>query len=167
MDFLDPKKKRNHAIRLFIGYILVTIAILLATTLLLFAALGYGINSKTGKGVQNGLVFVDAPPQQAAITINGLDKGQTDGRFVFEAGKYSLDLKRDGYRPWHKDFMVEGGGIVSLVYPFLFPNQLVTSTVVPTTSAPDVVTETPDRHFAVMHNPDALTTFQVVDTSTD
>ena len=167
MDFLDPKKKRAHTIRLFTGYVLVTIAILLATTLLLFAALGYGYNRNTGEVTQNGLMFIDAHPEQAKITINGQDKGETDGRFVFESGNYSVELNRDGYRTWRKNAVIEGSSIVRLVYPFLFPNQLVTSTVLPTTSAPDMVTESPDRHWILVHNPDALTTFQIVDTSTD
>lgn len=166
MDFLDPKKKRAHAIRLFIGYCLITIAILLATTLLLFAAMGYGINRTTGEVTQNGLVFVDAHPEAANIKINGQDKGQTDGRFVFEAGRYSLDLSREGYRPWHKDFTLQGGSIVRLVYPFLFPTQLTTSTTMATSSTPDLVTTSPDRHWIVVHTPDALNTFQIIDTST-
>lgn len=166
MDFLDPKKKRAHTIRLFVGYCLMAIAILLATTLLLFAALGYGINRTTGEVTQNGLVFVDAHPEAAAIKINGVDKGQTDGRFVFEAGNYTLELSRDGYRGWRKDFTLEGGSIVRLVYPFLFPTQLVTTGITTATAAPDVVTTSPDRHWIVMHAPDALTTFNVVDTST-
>jgi hypothetical protein len=86
---------------------------------------------------------------------------------VFEAGRYNLELSRDGYRTWKKDFVLEGGNIVRLVYPFLFPTQLVTKTVAATTSAPDVVTESPDRHWIIMHTPNALTTFQVVDTSTE
>ena len=167
MDFLDPKKKRAHTIRLFIGYCLVAIAILLATTLLLFAALGYGINRTTGEVTQNGLVFVDAHPEAANVKINGVDKGQTDRRFVFEAGRYNLELTRDGYRTWRKDFVLEGGNIVRLVYPFLFPSQIVTNTVAATTDKPDVVTESPDRHWIVMHNPSALTTFQIIDTSTE
>jgi hypothetical protein len=166
MDFLDPKKKRAHAIRLFVGYCLVVVAILLATMLLLFAALGYGINRSTGEVTQNGLVFVDAHPEAANIKINGQDKGQTDHRFVFEAGRYTLQLSRDGYRDWSKDFTVEGGGIVRLVYPFLFPTQLVTSAVTTATVTPDLVTNSPDRHWVIMHSPDLMTTFQIVDTST-
>jgi hypothetical protein len=165
MDFLDPKKKRAHARRLIIGYCLMAVALLLATTLLLFAALGYGINRTTGEVVQNGLVFVDAHPEAANMRINGQDRGQTDGRFVLEAGNYSLQLSRDGYRAWNKDFVIQGGSIVRLVYPFLFPTQLVTAAVTTNTVAPDVVTESPDRHWIVMHQPNALTTFQVIDTS--
>ena len=167
MDFLDPKKKRNHAIRLMIGYVLVGIALLLATTLLLFSALGYGINRSTGEVTQNGLVFIDAHPEQAKILLNGQDKGGTDGRFVLEAGNYSVALQRDGYRDWNRDFTLDGGSIVRLVYPFLFPRTLESKDVTAATAtAPDLVTTSPDRHWVILHYPDDLTKFQVVDTST-
>ena len=165
MDFLDPKKKRRHAIQLLVGYALIAIALVLATILLLAAALGYGINRSTGEVTQNGLLFVDAHPEQATIYINGQNKGPTDGRFVLETGAYTLDLKRDGYRSWHRDFVIEGSKIVRLVYPFLFPSNLVTSDILPQASAPDMVTESPDRHWVIVHNPADMKTFQVVDTS--
>ncbi len=167
MDFLDPKKKRAHAIRLMIGYVLVGIALILATTLLLFAALGYGINRSTGEVTQNGLVFVDAHPESAKILLNGQDKGQTDGRFVLEAGNYNVELQRDGYRSWKRSFAVEGGGIVRLVYPFMFPNTLESKDITTAlATTPDVVTESPDRHWIVLHYPDDLSKFQIIDTST-
>lgn len=166
MDFLDPKKKRANAIRLIIGYCLVAVALILATVLLLFASLGYGINRTTGEVTQNGLVFVDAHPEQATIFLNGQEKGQTDGRYVVEAGNYKLELRRDGYRNWQRDFVVEGGTIVRLVYPFMFPSKLVSTDVLPVATAPDLVTESPDRHWVVTHSPDTLTTFQIIDTST-
>jgi hypothetical protein len=166
MDFLDPQKKRSHTIRLIVGYCLVAIALILASLLLLFAAFGYGINRSTGEVIQNGLVFVDSHPEQATMYLNGQDKGGTDGRFVLEAGNYNLELKRDGYRPWKRDFVLDGGNIVRLVYPFLFPEKLDSKDVLSFTTPPDMVSESPDRRFIVIHVPDALTTFQVMDAST-
>lgn len=166
MDFLDPKKRRAHTIRLFVGYCLVATALLLGSILLLFAAFGYGINRTTGEVIQNGLLFVDAHPQAARMYINGQDKGETDGRFVLEANTYNLELKRDGYRSWKRDFTLEGGNIVRLVYPFLFPEKLTSKDVQPFAVTPDVVTESPDRRWIVIHDPSLPTTFKVVDTST-
>jgi hypothetical protein len=167
MDFLDPKKRRSRNIRLLVGYCLVAIALLLASTLLLFAASGYGINRSTGEVTQNGLVFVDAHPEQATMFLNGQDKGGTDGRFVLEAGIYNLELKRDNYRTWKRDFVLEGGNIVRLVYPFLFPEILTNRNVYAFTATPDMVTSSPDRKWIVSHTPAAPTTFQLTDTSTD
>ena len=167
MDFLDPQKKRAHKIRLMIGYFLASIALMLASVLLLFASFGYGINRSTGEVVQNGLVFVDAHPEQAHMYLNGQDKGETDGRFVLEAGSYSIELKRDNYRSWKRDFTLDGGGIVRLVYPFLFPEKLDSRDITTFASTPDVATESPDRKWVVLHNPEALSTFQILDTSKD
>lgn len=165
MDFLDPKKRRAHNIRLMVGYCLVGLALLLASILLLFTAFGYGINRSTGEVIQNGLLFVDAHPEQARMTLNGQDKGDTDGRFVLEAGSYTLELRRDGYRDWKRQFTLEGGNIVRLVYPFLFPEKLSSKDIVAYTATPDMVSSSPDRRWIVSHTPDALTALLLTDTS--
>ncbi len=165
MDFLDPQKKRQHTIKLYIGYALIGTALFLASLLLLFAAFGYGINRSTGEVIQNGLLFVDAHPEQASMYINGQDRGQTDGRFVLEAGNYNLELKRDGYRNWKRDFTLEGGNIVRLVYPFMFPNKLTSTDIQTFTTPPDMVSESPDRRWIVMHDQTNPTQFRVLDTS--
>jgi hypothetical protein len=41
MDFLDPKKRRGYNIRLFVGFVLISIAIVLATTILALITAGY------------------------------------------------------------------------------------------------------------------------------
>ena len=167
MDFLDPQKRRAHAIRLMVGYCLLAIALFLASTLLLFVAFGYGINRSTGEVTQNGLLFVDAHPEQAEIFINGKDKGSTDGRFVLEAGQYSLELRREGYRTWKRDFTLEGGNIVRMVYPFMFPTTLSQRDLLPYTAAPDMVSSSPDRRWIMSHTPDALGSIQLTDTAND
>ena len=44
MDFLDPKKQKAHDRRLTIGYIIIGLVLLLATTILLYLTFGYGID---------------------------------------------------------------------------------------------------------------------------
>jgi hypothetical protein len=67
MDFLDPRRFRKQKIRLMVGYILIAVAIGLGTVILVYGAYGYGINTKTGDIVQNGLLFVDSKPGGADI----------------------------------------------------------------------------------------------------
>jgi len=165
MDFLDPKKRRSHNLRLLLGYGLIAVALLLASVLLLFIAFGYGINRSTGEVTQNGLLFVDAHPEQATIYLNGQNRGGTDGRFVLESGKYTLELQRDKYRTWRRDFMLEGGSIVRLVYPFLFPETLTSRDVLAFASGPDIVSSSPDRKWILSHLPASPGTFQLTDTS--
>jgi hypothetical protein len=167
MDYLNPKKRRAHHIRLFIGYGLMAIALGFGTLILVYASSGYGINRKTGTIIKNGLVFVGAHPEGAKIYINGQDRGDTDGRFVLEEGKYSFTLKRDGYRNWSHDVTVEGRSIERLVYPFIFPSRLLSTDVQLDAATPDMVTQSPDRHWIVSHQAANFSTFEVTDANTD
>ena len=93
MDFLDPNKKRAHTIRLFVGYFLVGTAIALASLILLFQSFGYDVDRKTGKVIQNGLIFLSAHPESADVYLNGQRKDKTDLRLAVPAGPYSVELK--------------------------------------------------------------------------
>lgn len=163
MDFLDPKKKRAHRIRLFIGYGLMTIALGIGTMLLVFQAYGFDFDRETGEVIQNGLVFVDAHPEQAEVFINGENKGRTDQRLVIPSGAYSLELRSEGYRPWKRDFELEGGSIARFVYPFLFPDELVIEDSLELSSAPSLVTSSPDRRWLMVQQPGSLTDFTLFD----
>lgn len=167
MDFLDPKKKRAHRIRLFIGYGLMFIALGIATTILVFEAYGFDLDRKTGTVIQNGLVFIDAHPEPAQITLNGEDKGQTDARLVIPDGEYTVDLKREGYRQWSRSFKLEGSSIERLVYPFLFPEKLDISDVQLYSETPAFSTHSPDRKWVLVQRPGSLNILEVMDLSKD
>jgi hypothetical protein len=122
MDFLDPKKRRAYHIRLIVGYVLVAIVIGLATVILVYGANGYGINTKTGQIVQNGLLFADSKPGGARIYLNDVDQNAaTAARLVLPAGNYKLTLKKSGYRDWSRHFTLSEQSVARYVYPFLFP----------------------------------------------
>jgi hypothetical protein len=165
MDFLDPKKKRAHKIRLYIGYFLMAIALGIGTLILLFESFGYDVNHKTGTVIQNGLVFVDAHPAAAQIYVNGKQEGQTDARLTLPAGQYSFELKRDGYRTWKRDFELEGSVIERLSYAFLFPEKLEPKDVQLYASQPTFATQSPDRKWLMTLQPGSLTKFDVMDLS--
>jgi hypothetical protein len=167
MDFLDPKKKRSHQIRLFIGYGLVAIALTIATLILVFAANGYDIDRDTGTVIQNGLVILDAHPESATILVNGAEKGTTDNRLVLPADKYTIELARKGYLSWKHDINLEGSSIEQLVYPFLYPEKLVTKDIQAYNGQPSLASESPDRHWLVVANPETSGNFFVVDLSTN
>ncbi|HSX44625.1 MAG TPA: PEGA domain-containing protein [Candidatus Saccharimonadales bacterium] len=163
MDFLDPKKRRAHTIRLFVGYFLVGIALLIGTAILALAAYGFGINRKTGQVIQNGLVFIDAHPEAADIFLNGASRGKTKTRLVIPEGSYNVELRRTGYRTWKNSFDLGGGSIVQLIYPFLFPEKLVSKDLQTYSSLPGLSTESPDRHWLLVQSPSSLTIFQQFD----
>ncbi len=148
MDFLDPRKKRAHKIRLIVGYFLMAIVILLSTIILVYAAYGYGINTKTGQIIENGLLFTDSKPSGADIYLNGqLQAGKTAARLVLSAGNYTLTIKKSGYQTWQRNLTLDEHTISRYVYPFLFPLKPQLTPLKTYTSIPGMVTETPDRHW--------------------
>jgi hypothetical protein len=167
MDFLDPKKQRAHRIRLFVGYALMAFVISVTALLLVFQAYGYNFNLQTGDITQNGIVFVDAHPEAAEVYINGQLKGTTDRRLILPANHYTLELRRAGYRTWQRQFTLMGGKIERFVYPFLFPEELVTKEVQLYASAPGFASQSPDRRWLVVREPNAPFTFSLVDLNSE
>ena len=156
MDFLDPRKRRANRIRLIIAYALMWIAVGLGTIILVYAAYGYGINTKTGEVVENGLLFVDSRPTGAEIYLNGKDQNTTTAaRLVLPAGNYTLSLKRSGYRDWQRSFSLEEHSIARDVYPFLLPTKPQVTPLKTFSSEPSLVTQSPDRRWYLVQNPDS------------
>jgi hypothetical protein len=167
MDFLDPKKKRAHRIRLFIGYGLMTVALGIATTILVFQAYGFDVDRHTGEVIQNGLVFVDSHPVKAEVFLNGESKGRADARLIIPAGNYTVELKSPGYRGWKRSFALEGSSIERLVYPFLFPEQLKTEDTQLYSATPGMATQSPDRRWVMVQQPGSLVNFDVIDIASE
>ncbi len=168
MDFLDPRKKRRHQIRLLIGYVLVTIAIALTATILVYWAYGYSFNRQTGNVVENGLLFLDSKPGGATIYLNG--KGQnsnTSARLILNAGTYELTFKKDGYLDWQHKVVLDGRSVTRIVYPLLFPKEPKPQNIKSYSSVPTLVTESPDRRWLLVLVPGGdprAPTFDMYDT---
>lgn len=163
MDFLDPKKKRAHNIRLYIGYILMAIVLAIGSWMLLMEAYGYDVSRKTGGLIHNGMVFVDAHPEEAQVYLNGEHETTTRARLVLPEGKYTVKMTRDGYRPWERTFQLLGSKIERLDYAFLFPNELQQEDVQLYAKTPSFATQSPDRRWVVVLRPDTTDTFEVTD----
>lgn len=165
MDFLDPDKKKKHNRRLLAGYVLIGVAIALAGLVLLFQSYGYDLDHKTGKVIQNGLIFVSSHPESATVYLNGKQKDTTDARYTVPAGSYTVELKRSGYRNWRRSFNLEGGTIERLVYPVLFPEKLSIKDQQQYATMPQLATESPDRRWIIVQQPNSITAFDVFDTN--
>jgi hypothetical protein len=164
MDFLDPNKQRNHTLRLFVGYTLVGIAIAIAALILLFQSYGYDVDRHTGQVIQNSLVYVSARPVAASIYLNGkLNSSQTDAKLTIPAGQYSIEIRHNGYRSWKNSVSLDGGQVEHFTYPVLFPNELVTADQQLYLSAPSFAAESGDRHWLLVQQPSALTSFDDFD----
>jgi hypothetical protein len=150
MDFLDPKKQKQHSIRLAIGYTFMGIALLLATTVLLYRAYGYGLD-KDGRVIQNGIVFVSTLPTGADIYVNNQKyKDASNTRLSLPGGQYTFQLKRDGYRSWQRAITVEGGSVGRFDYPVLFPEKLVTTVTKQYAAAPLVASQSTDQRWLLV-----------------
>jgi hypothetical protein len=151
MDFLDPRKKRTHRIRLLIGYGLMTMVIGFSTYLLTQAADGFGINTKTGEIVQNGLLFVDSKPGGAKIYLNGVDQDRkTASRLILQSGDYQLTLQKDGYRQWQRSFHLAEHKVSRYAYPLLFPVEPQVSDVKHYPALPPLVSQSPSRRWLMI-----------------
>lgn len=169
MDFLDPKKRKAHTRRLYIGYVLVAIAIGLGAIVLLFASFGYGVD-RSGEVFQNGLVFLSSTPDSAQVKITNQNQTYsqevvTSDRLELKADTYNFQFLKQGYKPWQHTFTIRGGSIERLVYPFLVPETLTTNSDEQYPTPPGLVTQTPNRNTILVQQPNSLTNFQVFDSN--
>ncbi len=121
---------------------------------MVYGAYGYGINTKTGDIIQNGLVFVGSKPSGANVSINGQPQGsKTSARLVLPAGDYNLTLSKSGYYNWQRKFTLTEHSIARYVYPFLFPQKPKVSTIKTYSSSPSLVTQSLDRRWLLVQVP--------------
>ena len=166
MDYLDPKKKRQHKIRLLVGYSLFSVAIAFATLLLVYMANGYDLDRSTGQVIQNGLIYLDSRPGGADVYLNGeKQRGTTDARLVVPAGSYTIDLKRTGYRGWSRSLLLEGGSLRRLTYARLIPEVLETSSVAELRSDPINISQSVDKRWAVFSYAEKPLQLDLIDTN--
>lgn len=160
MDFLDPKKKRTHTIRLFIGYFAIGVGLAIGAIILLLQVNGFDLDRKTGNIIQNGLIFLDSHPVKSDVYVNGQqNKSRTDTRLALPSGTYDIELRENGYRSWKHVVNLEGGSVERLVYPVLFPTDLITNDVKTYDARPGLVTSSPDRQWLLIQQPGSHTTF--------
>lgn len=162
MDFLDPQKEKAHKVRLLVGYVFLACTVVVATVILLYLAYGFGL--KNGKVIQNGFVYLSSIPNPAKVYINGkLDNNQTNARLSLEAGQYTIQLQRDGYRDWKRAVSVEGSSVEHFDYAFLVPNTLHTTVAKNYDTAPALTTQSPDRRWLLMQNSSDIGKFELDD----
>ncbi len=163
MDYLDAKKQFREHVVLIIGYILVALAITIATLVLVYQAYGFGL-AKNGTVIQNGLVFFSSQPNPASIYINGvLNANTTNTRLELPSGIYNVKITRTGYRDWQRTITFDAGAVEHVDYPFLFPNTLTTKKIQTYNSPPGLVTQSPDRRWLLVEQPNSIANFDLYD----
>lgn len=134
--------------RIFAGYGLITIGVVLAVVILFYIVIGFSY--KNGVLIRNGMIFVSSSPSNANIMLNGQPVGTTNKRFIVEAGKYQISLSRTGYRPWQRTIILQGGRVQHYDYPLLIPDNLTSSSVLDLSGQPSLVTESPNQQLLLI-----------------
>lgn len=165
MDFLDPKRKKAHRRRLFVGYILMALTVAIGTLILLFSAYGFWVDRRTGDVIQNGTVFLDSQPAGSNIYLDGkLTNSRTATRLVLPGSRqYNIKLTQNGYRDWQRVFSLDGGKIERLLYPMLIPEQLKPTELQLYATAPSLVSQSLDRRWLLVQHPDQAYSFDLYD----
>jgi hypothetical protein len=148
MDFLDPKKQQRMNRQLFLGYLLVGVALAITIYFMIALFLGYGY--KNGRVVQYGFVFFSSQPNPAQIYLDGKLTKNTNTRLQLSEGTYNAKLQRTGYRPWQRSVDVTGNTVQRFDYPLLFPTQLATKMVKNYPAHIALSTQSPDRHWLLL-----------------
>lgn len=152
MDYLDHNKEFRQRILLFVGYLLIGLAVVIAALVLKYQADGYGVNNK-GDVIQNGLTFFSSHPTPADIYINDkLNSVKTNTRLALPSGIYNVKLTRSGYYDWQRTIEVNGGDVQHFDYPFLFPKVLTTKKVQDFNSTPTLMTQSPDKRWVIIQS---------------
>lgn len=93
------------------------IFVLFATTffvgapLIVFYTAGYRVNFTTWRVQQTGVIALSSLPKGATVSMNGTTLN-TKTPYVIQRlspGKYTLDLQKDGYKPWSQIVTVGSG----------------------------------------------------------
>lgn len=83
-------------------------------------ARGYRLDFTQQSLTSTGIIAASSSPKAAKIFVNGELKGATDTNITMPPGKYTVEIKKDGYIPWKKDLSLKGE-LVMAADALLFP----------------------------------------------
>lgn len=150
MHRVETKQKQAILLRV-LAYSTILVLSVVATVVLLYIALGYRFDGKSGHVVRSGLLLVDSKPESGSISINNkIVDNATPGRFVLEEGRYELKLTRSKYRDWYKQVKIEASGVREVNYPLFIPKTLSAQKLFESAN-PDLVSQSQDRKLLLTH----------------
>lgn len=148
---------------LFIGYVLIAVAVVLGARILVYQAYGFGLG-KNGAIIQNGLLFFSSQPNPANIYVNGQPESvTTNTRLLLPAGIYHVKLTRNGYRDWQRTVELDGGSVQHFDYPLLIPSSLTVKKIQNFTVGPGLMTQSLDHRWLLVEDAGSMTDFKVYD----
>lgn len=83
-------------------------------------ARGYRFDIKEKTFSSTGILAISSTPKAAKVFVNGKLKGVTDLNLTVPPGTYTIEIKKEGYRPYMKTLVLKGE-LVETIDPVLFP----------------------------------------------
>lgn len=117
--------KKKKLIRLIITYTLMTLAVVLLVTFIVFFMLGYRFDKTKGQIEQYSFIQLISSPSGASVSIDGASiNSKTPTKISVSAGDHEIVMWRDGYDKWQKTISTKAGDITWVNYVLLTPSQI-------------------------------------------
>lgn len=91
--------------------------VLIFFTLILIATIayarGYRLDIQKGTMTSTGIMAISSSPGTAQVYVNGVLKGVTDLHLTLPHGKYSIEVKKEGYTSWKREVVLKGELVVT------------------------------------------------------
>lgn len=104
---INTTKHLLQRLVIFTVFVLVLIAVIAY-------ARGYRFNFREGTISSTGIISVNSSPRPAKVYINGVLQGATDTNLTLPYGKYTVEVKKEGYSSWKKEVSLKGELVMSL-----------------------------------------------------
>jgi hypothetical protein len=136
----DKEQKKEFRRRVLL-YVVSVIVVIVITVIFFFLMIGYRVNPKDGIVQQGGLVQLFSFPSGARVTIGSAElERSTNTKITINPGTYAVQMNKEGFIPWRKDFSVRSGQVIWLNSARLIPKQLQTDTVLTLDRVDDSIT---------------------------
>ncbi len=114
--------------------------VIAAVPLIIGYARGYRFDPKSLKITQVGAIFVDSRPTDASVFLDGENTGKKTAALIgnlFPYKNYSIEIKKEGFRPWRKKLLAEPSKITRAEQIILPPEKFTPENAFSTTTAFD------------------------------
>lgn len=122
------KSARTRKTRLFVTYMIMTLAVTAISAICIALVLGYRFDVEKGDVELGGLVQLRSFPEKATITFDSEKLAfTTPGKRTVAVGPHSVTMSLKDYQTWQKTFSVQAGELRWLNYARLVPTNITTN----------------------------------------
>lgn len=145
------RSKQRQRTRLIVTYSIMVGTVLLLTSILLFALIGYRYNSSQGRFEKGGLVQFVTKPAGAKVTVgSAVLTGTTRTKITLYPGSYLTTMRLEGYTTWQKNITVKSGQVLWLSYARLIPTSPLTEAVLSVPKLDSTAVDADGKYYALI-----------------